>query len=91
MKERGQVMGSYKDNQLTFQAAQKGTKEVRNLLNNLDVNDSAYGHQVKQLKQEINEAFQQIDSALVIASEHQKEQLKEYQSELQNIINHIGE
>lgn len=84
-------MGSYKDNQLTFQAAQKGTKEVMDILNNIDVNGSAYGHQLKQLKQEINEAFQQIDSALIIASEHQKEQLKEYQSELQNIMSQIDD
>jgi len=84
-------MGSYKDNQLTFQAAQKGTKEVMDILNNIDVNGSSYGHQIKQLKQEINEAFQQIDSALIIASEHQKEQLKEYQSELQNIMSQIDD
>lgn len=84
-------MGSYKDNQLTFQAAQKGTKEVMDILNNMDVNGSLYGHQIKQLKQEINEAFQQIDSALIIASEHQKEQLKEYQSELQNIMSQIDD
>ena len=69
-------MGSYKDNQLTFQAAQKGTKEVMDILNNMDVNGSLFGHQKMQYMQEINAAFQRLDSALLSVSEHQKEQLK---------------
>ena len=75
-------MGSYKDNQLTFQNAQRATK---------DVHGSDYGHQLKQLKKEINEAFQQIDSAMVIASEHQRVELEGYQSELQSMYNQIEE
>ena len=46
-------MGSYKDNQLTFQNAQRATKDVKDLLNMLDVHGSDYGHQLKQLKKEI--------------------------------------
>ncbi|MGM9926358.1 MAG: hypothetical protein ACI35P_00265 [Bacillus sp. (in: firmicutes)] len=82
-------MGGYKDNQLTFQQAQRGTKEVKDLLNSLDPLGNDYGHQVKLLKQEINEAYQQIDSALEIASEHQRAQLKQYQNELHDIVHQI--
>ena len=84
-------MGSYKDNQLTFQNAQRATQDVKDLLNMLDVHGSDYGHQLKQLKKEINEAFQQIDSAMIIASEHQRVELEGYQSELQSMYNQIEE
>ena len=50
-------MGDYKDNQLAFQEAQRSTKDVMDVLNNLDVHGSGYGRQMKQLMQEIDEAF----------------------------------
>lgn len=82
-------MGDYKDNQLAFQEAQRSTKDVMDVLNNLDVHGSGYGRQMKQLMQEIDEAFQQIESALAIASEHQRVQLEGYRSELQDVVSGI--
>ena len=42
------------------------------------VQDSAsYGSQLNHLKQEVNEAYQQIENALEVASEHQRIQLEQ--------------
>lgn len=80
-----------KDNQQAFQEAQEGTKEVKDVLEKLSVNGSEYGSQLKHLKQEINEAYQQIENALEVASEHQRIQLEQYQKDLQEIVNQVNE
>ncbi len=49
------------------------------------LSDSAsYGDQLNHLKEEVNEAYQQIENALEVASEHQREQLRRFQQDLQN-------
>jgi hypothetical protein len=38
----------------------------------------------------VNEAYQQIQSALITASEHQKEQLKKFEQDIQAIVNEVN-
>lgn len=79
-----------KDKQQAFQAAQQGYEEAQGLFKTI-VNDSAsYGHQLKHLKEEVNEAYQQIENALEVASEHQRAQLEQFQQDLQNIVAEVN-
>lgn len=80
-----------KDKQLAFQAAQQGYENVQGLFETI-VNDSAsYGHQLKHLKDEVNEAYQQIESALEVASEHQRAQLERFQKDLQGMVTEVNQ
>ncbi|MEH7439681.1 hypothetical protein V7182_19740 [Neobacillus drentensis] len=80
-----------KDKQQAFQAAQQGYEEVQGFFNQI-VNDSAnYGHQLKHLKNEVNEAYQQIENALEVASEHQRAQLERFQQDLQSIVAEVNQ
>lgn len=77
---------SYQENkQEAFMDAQASAQQAKK--DNADiVRDSAsYGTQLSHLKQEINEAFEQIENALEVASEHQKSRLQQYQQDLQGI------
>lgn len=79
-----------KDKQQAFQAAQQGYEEAQGLAATI-INDSAsYGHQLKHLKEEVNEAYQQIENALEVASEHQREQLERFQQDLQSIVDEVN-
>lgn len=79
-----------KDKQQAFQAAQQGYEEAQGLFATI-INDSAsYGHQLKHLKEEVNEAYQQIESALEVASEHQRAQLERFQQDLQSIVAEVN-
>lgn len=79
-----------KDKQQAFQAAQQGYEEAQGLAATI-INDSAsYGHQLKHLKEEVNEAYQQIENALEVASEHQRAQLERFQQDLQNIVAEVN-
>ncbi|WP_019242173.1 MULTISPECIES: hypothetical protein [Bacillus] len=80
-----------KDNQYAFQEAQEKTKEVSDVLEKMDSTDAAYGQQLKHLKQEIEVAYQQIENALEIASEHQRKQLEQYQQFLHDIVSDLQE
>lgn len=74
-----------KDKQQAFQAAEQGVQEVRNLYVEIDETAPEYGTHAKRIKKEINEAQQQIEKALTIAGERQKqilEQMKEEMAEL---------
>lgn len=75
-------MPYHKDKQQAFQAAQQGVAQAKNIHEQLDPTSPEYGHYVKQLKQEINEAIQQIENALEVASETQRETLYEYHGEI---------
>lgn len=86
-------MPYHKDKQQAFQAAQQGYKQA------LDANEQRitsvgkgdYGKELNHLTQEVNEAYQQIDKALEVASEHQYDQLKKFQDDLTNIMSEIQE
>ncbi|WP_077617928.1 hypothetical protein [Bacillus sinesaloumensis] len=84
-------MPYHKDKQQAFQAAQQGTEQARDVYENIVSNDPDYGAHLKRLKNEVNEAYQQIENALEVASEHQKSQLQQFQQDLQSIMNEVNE
>ncbi|MDX8360158.1 MULTISPECIES: hypothetical protein [Bacillaceae] len=79
-----------KNKQQAFQAAQQGTEEVRDVYNNIVENRADYGSELKHLSNEINEAYEQINNALEVASENQKPKLEQFQQDLHTIVNEIN-
>jgi F0F1-type ATP synthase membrane subunit b/b' len=79
-----------KDKQQAFQAAQQGYEEAQGLAATIISDSASYGHQLKHLKQEVNEAYQQIENALEVASEHQRAQLERFQQDLQSIVAEVN-
>ncbi|KGX87560.1 hypothetical protein [Pontibacillus litoralis] len=83
----------HKNKQQAFQAAQQGFQQA------LDANDNRvktigkaeYGKELAHLTQEMNEAFVQINKALEVASEHQYNQLKQYEQDLMTIQNEMDQ
>lgn len=82
-------MPYHKDKQQAFQAAQQGAIQAENVYNNIVRNDPNYGEDLKHLRQEVQEAYEQIQNALEVASETQRPQLKQYESNLQNIMRDV--
>jgi flagellar biosynthesis chaperone FliJ len=78
------------DKQQAFQAAQQGYEEAQGLFKTIISDSASYGHQLKHLKEEVNEAYQQIENALEVASEHQKAQLERFQQDLQSIVEEVN-
>lgn len=78
-----------KNKQQAFQAAQQGVDHALDIYKDLVKNDPDYGHHLKDLKNEVNEAFQQIDNALEVASETQLDQLRQFRNDLQSIVNNV--
>ncbi|MGG0719672.1 hypothetical protein ABE096_19100 [Robertmurraya massiliosenegalensis] len=84
-------MPYHKNKQQAFQAAQQGVNEAQELYHEI-VRDSAnYGHQLKHLQQEVNEALQQIENALEVASEHQKSQLEQFRQDVSAIASEVNQ
>ncbi|WML50709.1 hypothetical protein RCG23_23435 [Neobacillus sp. PS3-34] len=84
-------MPYHKNKQQAFQAAQQGVEDAQELYYEI-VNDSAsFGHQLQHLKQEVNEAFQQIENAMEVASEHQRAQLEKFRQDLQSMVNEVNQ
>ncbi|MHC0035515.1 hypothetical protein [Pseudoneobacillus sp. C159] len=79
-----------KNKQQAFQAAQKGVGDAKELYRDIVRDSASYGHQLKHLQKEVNEAYQQIESALVVASEHQRAQLEQFQQDLQQMVNEVN-
>ncbi len=80
-----------KNKQEAFQAAQQGFEDAQGLFETI-VSDSAnYGHQLKHLKNEVNEAYQQIENALEVASETQRVQLERYQQDLRQMVTEVNQ
>lgn len=84
-------MPYHKNKQQAFQAAQQGVEEARDLYVEIVRDSESYGHQLKHLKQEVNEAYQQIENAIGVASEHQREQLEQFKSDLQSMVMEVNE
>lgn len=80
-----------KDKQQAFQAAQQGLEDAQELYYEIVKDSGAYGHQLKHLKQEVNEAYAQIENALEVASEHQRAQLQQFQQDLQNMVTEVNQ
>ncbi|MED3906789.1 hypothetical protein [Geobacillus thermodenitrificans] len=81
----------HKAKQDAFQAAQKATMEVKEWHDHLVRDQADYGHQLAHLRQEVNEAFAQIENALEVASEKQRVQLEKFRNDLQGIVAEINQ
>jgi flagellar biosynthesis chaperone FliJ len=94
MKEWIRKMQKYpyhKDKQHAFQAAQQGYENAQGLYETIVSDSASYGHQLKHLKDEVNEAYQQIENALEVASEHQKAQLERFQQDLKTMVSEVNQ
>ncbi|MEQ2525259.1 hypothetical protein EKG37_06310 [Robertmurraya yapensis] len=80
-----------KNKQQAFQAAQQGVNEAKDLYQEIVRDSASYGHQLKHLKNEVNEAYQQIENALEVASDTQKAQLEQFQHDLSSIVSQVNE
>ncbi|WP_409270214.1 hypothetical protein V1499_12310 [Neobacillus sp. SCS-31] len=83
-------MPYHKNKQQAFQAAQQGVEEARDLFTEIVRDSASYGHQLKHLKNEVNEAYQQIENALEVASEHQRIQLEQFREDLQRMVEEVN-
>lgn len=79
-----------KNKQEAFQAAQQGFENAQGLYDTIVSDSASYGHQLKHLKNEVNEAYQQIENALEVASETQRVQLQRFQQDLQQMVNEVN-
>jgi hypothetical protein len=79
-----------KDKQQAFQAAQQGTEQARDIYESIVKDDPDYGVHLKRLKNEVNEAVQQITNALEVASDSQRDQLQQFQDDLQSIVSEVN-
>jgi F0F1-type ATP synthase membrane subunit b/b' len=84
-------MPYHKNKQQAFQSAQRGVEDVQELYHEIVQDSSSYGYQLKHLKAEVNEAYQQIENALEVASEHQKAQLQTFQLDLQKMVSEVND
>ena len=84
-------MPYHNNKQEAFQDAQRNLYETQNLYQDIVKDSANYGHQLKHLKQEINETYQQIENALEVASEHQRQQLESFQKDLKSIVDEVNE
>jgi predicted RNase H-like nuclease len=80
----------HKNKKQAFDAVQQGMVEVHKVHVNLTKNSSDYGHQLKHLRQEINEAYEQIQNALEVASETQRKHLEQYKRDLDRIVQEVN-
>ncbi|MEH7110661.1 hypothetical protein [Bacillus sp. JJ1764] len=80
-----------KDKQQAFQAAQQGYEEAQGLYETIVTDSASYGHQLKHLKNEVNEAYQQIENALEVASDHQRAQLERFQQDLRQMVSEVNQ
>lgn len=85
------IMPYNKDKQQSFQAAQQGATDAFDSYENIVKDSADYGSQLKHLKEEVNEAYQQINNALENASETQRQRLEQYQSDLQRIVSEVNQ
>jgi uncharacterized membrane protein len=84
-------MPYHKDKQQAYQAAEQSVTEIHNTINELVLDGASYGSQLAHLKNEVNEAYQQIENALEVASETQRAQLQQFKSDLSSIVNEVNE
>ena len=84
-------MPYHKNKIQAFQSAQNGVRKAVEVHKNLEVmrHDPQFGHEVGHLWEEINEAYQQVENAYEVASEHQKDQLDEYRKTLNKMVSAV--
>ncbi|WP_243386984.1 hypothetical protein [Bacillus kexueae] len=79
-----------KNKQQAFQAAEQGMKQVTDAYLQVEKNSASYGSQLKHLKQEVNEAYEQIQNALEVASENERERLQQFEGDLAQIVYEVN-
>ncbi|MBB6447386.1 hypothetical protein [Bacillus benzoevorans] len=84
-------MPYHKNKQQAFQAAQQGMEDAEEVYHEIVQDSASYGHQLKHLKQEVNEAYQQIENAMEVASEHQRIQLEQFQNDLRKMVDEVNQ
>lgn len=84
-------MPYHKNKQQAFQAAQQGVTEAQGFYQDIVRDSASYGHQLKHLKNEVNEALEQIENALEVASETQKKQLEQFRQDISTIANEVNQ
>ncbi|WP_141432366.1 hypothetical protein [Bacillus sp. 03113] len=84
-------MPYHKNKQQAFQAAQQAKEDAEELYYELNRNSGTYGHELKHLKQEVNEAYQSIENAHEVASEHQRKQLEKFKKDIKPIVDEINQ
>ncbi|MCD7033655.1 hypothetical protein LRR81_05375 [Metabacillus sp. GX 13764] len=82
-------MPYHKNKQQSFQAAQQSAADAVELNHAVSKEDADYGSQMKHVKEEVNEAFAQIDSARENASATQNSRLDEFQQEIETIADEM--
>lgn len=88
---RDNEMPYHKNKQQAFQAAQQGMEDAEEAYCQIVQDSASYGHQLKHLQREVNEAYQQIENALEVASEHQKVQLEQFQNDLRQMVDEVNQ
>lgn len=84
------MMPYHKNKQQAFQAAQQGMKQLDDVYSQLVRDSDDYGQQLKHLKNEVNETYQQIENAMEVASETQRQQLEKFRSDIEQIVNDVN-
>lgn len=86
-------MPYHKNKVQAFQSAQNGVRKAEEVHKNLEsmLNDPQFGHEVRHLWEEINEAYQQVENAYEVASEHQKTQLDDYRNTLDQMVTDLDQ
>lgn len=84
-------MPYHKDKQQAFQAAQQGVNEAQELYQDIVRDSASYGHQLKHLRNEVNEAMQQIENALEVASDTQRGRLEQFRQDLHSIVTEVNQ
>ncbi|MBM7552630.1 hypothetical protein [Thalassobacillus pellis] len=84
-------MSYHQNKQEAFQHASNKVNEAERSSERVlsSIGEADYGRELAHLKEEINQAYQQVEKALTVASEHQEEQLISYKNQLDKIMNHI--
>lgn len=90
MQDKTQKNSYHKNKQQAFQAAQQGYENAQGLYESIVRDSASYGHQLKHLKDEVNEAYQQIENALEVASEKQRAQLERFQQDLKTMVDEVN-
>ncbi|TMU87427.1 hypothetical protein FGG79_04680 [Bacillus sp. BHET2] len=83
-------MPYHKNKQQAFQAVDQSVTDVQNTINELVLDGASYGTQLAHLKNEVNEAYQQIKNALEVASDTQRAQLQQFKSDLSSIVSEVN-
>ncbi|CAG9621880.1 hypothetical protein [Sutcliffiella rhizosphaerae] len=84
-------MPYHKNKQQAFQAAQQGTEQAKDIYELIVRNDPDYGNDFKRLENEVNEALEQINNALEVASDTQRVQLQQFQQDLGRMMQGHGD